>query len=433
MTFLAQLERKWQTLASYSDWSGEWVHYSNINKIGINPQQFHMDLAGVYLFPKEFKTRGTLWREKKFKFTVKISGNAKVLDLSKLSENDLQELLDKLNIKPFPNHPLNADTFWDTLQNYYCLRDKKNVGKWNGDFRRLGYDAVFDDTGSIHTAEVQLVVLNPKIIKIIDVETQSIKRGQFDRIQKASDYLVSLLKPYGKVEVDIKKKMELYSKNAVVRATIRLHIEDGKRLDWKVSEDEANHEIIVFLDHSKGIPQLRNNWGTTRDHERIDNKNLAKIKNLVDRVMSKVEEPIQVQATVVLRPKDWQATGDQGVDWLESIKREGHVYRGMTSREYNTTVGAGKPIASKMDYSLPQEGTCFAEDPADAESYVNFGRDDPRKTGQVNYLIEILKPMHMTRDKDGYFKTQELVSLEKITRIWRMKAMNGNICVEQIR
>lgn len=289
--FLAQLEAKWRTLASYSDWSGEWVHYSDINKIGINPQQFHMDLAGVYLFPKEFKTRGTLWKEKKYKFTVKIGDSAKVLDLSKLSKNDLRDVLDKLKIKFSEDaYPLNVDNFWEALKNHYCLGNSKNAGRWNADFRRLGYDAVFDDTGSIHTAEVQLVVLNPKIIKIIDVETQNIKRGQFDRVKRASDYLVSLLKPYGKVEVDIKKKRELYpKKNAVVRALVRLHMEDGKRLDWNVSEDEANHEIIVSLDHSLGIPKLRDNWGTTRDHERIESNDFSEIKNIVDRVMSKVE------------------------------------------------------------------------------------------------------------------------------------------------
>jgi len=135
-------------------------------------------------------------------------------------------------------------------------------------------------------------------------------------------------------------------------------------------------------------------------------------------------------SSIVLRPKDWNATSDEAVAWLSKIKKSGHLYRGMTSQEYAATIGAHKPIKSTGLHSFKSEGTCFSDDPADAESYVNYGKDDPRKTNLPTYLIEIKKPDNIARDRDGYYKTTDSIDLNRVTNIWIMQAKDGAILLK---
>ena len=281
---------------SYKDWSGEWVHYTDINKLGINPKQFHMDLSGIYLFPKEFKTSGTIWKSKKYKYIVKLKENAKVLDLSTLSEDDLWAILDKLNIDKnsvyTAEKALDVDNFWESLKNYYTISNKSRsagAALWNKEFRRLGYDAIFDDTGSIHTSEVQIVVLDPKVLTVVDVETQNVKRGQFDRIKVCLDLLAKKLKPYGKVEVEpLKKRKEWSEKKLSLKGRLKLVLDGGKYIDWIVEEDEANYAMRVIATRTN-IQHMLDNWNHYSDSVWVEynDKSENKIEELVSRVMKK--------------------------------------------------------------------------------------------------------------------------------------------------
>lgn len=282
---LAVLKR---LIGSYEDWSGgAWVHYTDVNKLGVNPKQFHQDLAGIYLFPQDFETKGTLWKSKKYKITVKIKDTAKILDLSKLTKDDMFEITDALEIPSnfTDSVPMDADQFWESLKNYYMLRSKKQPGKWAKDFIKLGYDAIFDDTDSIHYSEVQVVVLNPKILEVVDVVTQNIKRGQFGRISEHLNMLAKLLKPFGKVEIEPLVK----SKDYRHRGKLKLNFEDNKYISWEVEEDEANQEILVKATGSN-ISGLRDNWGHFGMSIYMKYGNEAKIKEIVEKVMKRVEE-----------------------------------------------------------------------------------------------------------------------------------------------
>lgn len=294
MTFKSRVESKYRIQSSLTNWSGEWVHYTDVNKLGVNPKQFHMDLAGVYLFPKEFKTSGTLWKSKKYKYICKVKEGAKVLDLSKLSEHDLWSILDKLHIERKSVYTgdklLDADLFWEALKNFYTLSDKSRIGgavKWSKEFMRLGYDAIFDDTKAIHYAEVQLVVLNPKILNVIDVETQNVNRGQFDRIKQHLELLAGKLRPYGKVEIEpLKKKKEWLEKKPSLTGRLRLNLDDDKYIDWRVTEDEANHMMWVTA-YSTNIHHMKDNWGSFRDSVLVHYGEDKEISALVSRVMKK--------------------------------------------------------------------------------------------------------------------------------------------------
>ncbi len=114
-----------------------------------------------------------------------------------------------------------------------------------------------------------------------------------------------------------------------------------------------------------------------------------------------------------------QRVGSENVD---KISRPGHFYRGMTEAEFKNTVGAGVGIKSNQAYSLHGEGTSLSDDAGDAESYVNFGRDDPRTAGRPTYLVEVKGGDNIKLDKrDGYHKAQEVLPMSQITRVWEMR------------
>ena len=304
MTFKSRVLSKYRILATLSHWSGEWVHYTNVNKLGVNPKQFHMDLAGVYLFPKEFKTAGTLWKQKKYKYVCKVKEGAKVLDLAKLSENDMWSILEKLHIERkfvyTGDKPLNADNFWEALKNFYTLSaNKSRIGgavAWSKEFRRLGYDAVFDDAKAIHCAEVQLVVLNPKVLTVIDVETQNVNRGQYDRIKQHLELLAGKLKPYGKVEIEpLKKRKEWLEKTPSLTGKLKLGLSDGEYIGWQVKEDEANHMLWVKA-YDTNIHHMKDNWGHFGDSVWIEYGDENEIDRLVSRVLKKAQSEPEVKS-----------------------------------------------------------------------------------------------------------------------------------------
>ena len=126
-----------------------------------------------------------------------------------------------------------------------------------------------------------------------------------------------------------------------------------------------------------------------------------------------------------LRPVGWEATSDVGSAALEALRRPGHVYRGMTDDEFQATVAKTGLVKSIGKYSFSVEGTNFSDDPSDAESYANYGRDDPRKTGRPNWLVEVAISPEMKRwAADGYYKTLAATPAE---RVWRMFDVGGAV------
>jgi hypothetical protein len=131
--------------------------------------------------------------------------------------------------------------------------------------------------------------------------------------------------------------------------------------------------------------------------------------------------------TRVIRPKGWQAA----VDNVDELSQPGHLYRGMTKEEYEATVNAGLGVKSRGDYSHATEGTNFAGKFSEAESYANYGRSDPRKTGKPNYVVEVVGD-GIQQAKDGYYKTSG-VDQDRITRVWELFDQDGEVVARQVR
>jgi hypothetical protein len=119
---------------------------------------------------------------------------------------------------------------------------------------------------------------------------------------------------------------------------------------------------------------------------------------------------------------------------LDALTQPGHVYRGMSGAEYNATVGAGKGVQSNLAWSIPSaEGTNFAEDAPTAESYANYGRTDPRVTGEPNYLVEVKGGPDLERKRDGYYSARASIPQDRVSRVWRMANEGGAVVGRRVK
>lgn len=230
-----------QLIESLTDWKGRWVHFTNVPYLKLNPKQFHTDVIGIYLFPETFKPHDH-WLEMKYKFTVEIPSNLRVLDLATMSKEDCVNLLIKLQLDAkrgfddtvnlikkvgqegsYYHQP--ADPMWEFLKEVYST----SYAKWNGDFRRIGYDAIFDDTNSIHIREVQLIILDPTKLKVLSMEQRS-GTGYKDVLRVMNRILQMIKKYHGHVEVrkPIKKtRKSWYSEDLEGSITLSNKIRDN--------------------------------------------------------------------------------------------------------------------------------------------------------------------------------------------------------------
>ena len=126
-----------------------------------------------------------------------------------------------------------------------------------------------------------------------------------------------------------------------------------------------------------------------------------------------------------------EADADIGAEGMEGLNRPGRAYRGMEATEYDATVGSGGGATSRQDYSIADEGTSYADDIRDAESYVNFGRSDPRITGRPSYIVEV-DATDLTRSPDGYLKASGEVPPERIERVWKITDEDGALVGREV-
>ncbi len=138
---------------------------------------------------------------------------------------------------------------------------------------------------------------------------------------------------------------------------------------------------------------------------------------------------------MVIRPEGWNASSDEARSTFNIMAKDtSRAWRGMTSAEYDATIGRGLGVKSRGDHSFAVEGTQFADNPADAESYVNFGRDDPRKSGKPTYLVEVSRE-NLTKKSDGYWETKpgEGVPDDQILAVWKFEADAGTVKATKVR
>jgi hypothetical protein len=162
---------------------GLYIHFSNVAKIGVNPSPSHSDPVGIYFFPLDYIYQNfakyTHWAFRKYIFVCRLTPKSP-MNLSGLSENDVDSHLQKLNMPRVPaNVPYDAEyapgrDLWHSIEKSH----EENPANWKGyqmpfrrSFMQLGADSLHDQGSSIiHSNEPnQVIVLDPKIIQVVEM------------------------------------------------------------------------------------------------------------------------------------------------------------------------------------------------------------------------------------------------------------------------
>lgn len=232
---------------SIQDWPGQWNHMTDVPYLKINPDPSHSDPLGLYFFPASFQPNSH-WAKKPYRFTMILKPDARVLDLAELDEEGVYRLVagagERANaqfvasIEQYPatrEHEL-VDRAWGILQSFYARRG----AAFNKMLRDLGYDAVFDDTGSIHSSEVQLLVLDPRVMARVSMERN--KPNAYRTMLRIIGEVEEMAQRFGPVTVDPPRRAVQYGKSML---SARIVIGDD---DWERRENYFSMSVIWSQD-----------------------------------------------------------------------------------------------------------------------------------------------------------------------------------------
>lgn len=158
-----------------------YVHFTDIEKIGINPQSTYKTPAGIYAYPFKYVKDKIIKFDSlslpygdtlKYIYVIRATSD-KILNLEKYTKNDLKRDEHKLSVygdkKYFNNLYPNVDTPGGKLWRDLYVICGSNVFLWNALLRGLGYDIVYDnDEGIIHENEpTQAIFLTVKAFQVV--------------------------------------------------------------------------------------------------------------------------------------------------------------------------------------------------------------------------------------------------------------------------
>lgn len=251
-------------------WKSEkWVHYSDFEMLkiatGIRDAKsgkaagFHQDPAGIYFFPEDYSKIASMWRQKRYKFTVTLKPDARILDYETITDEQLDQIVERTGtkdeladyLKQFPpadrhNHLRMA---WSVMRQRYM---KSVPAAWNKAIRECGWDAIFDDSGSIHSSEVQLLVLDPRIIATID---RTVRKGRgYSDVMMVYNEVKRYCAPYG-IREDEPPRLQKnrYSGAMNLAAEVVVGDEDNYarfKIEIDAADRNRNDIVTVRLEYS---------------------------------------------------------------------------------------------------------------------------------------------------------------------------------------
>jgi len=244
----------------------KWVHYTDHEMITINTKSFHNDPAGIYFFPEDHYPHASMWHQKKYRFVITLKPTTDVLYLPTLSDDEIETLVTKGDVKeafeayigryPPESHEKKIRMAWEQLRNQY-----KFAGRWNAILRGMGYDAVFDDAGIIHSSEpIQLLLLNPRAIASIIREQP--KPNLYQKMNQVVTELVDICYDFGEVSVQRpRRQKDTWSSQKQLRARVEVKRSEDNYASFNITISENGKNIGVHLSWSN--PKLNYGVGAT--------------------------------------------------------------------------------------------------------------------------------------------------------------------------
>jgi hypothetical protein len=296
---------------SYDQYKNKrWVHYTSTPFLKFNPKQSHNDPSGIYLFPEEFKAKSDYWMAKKYKFIVEVPSDLMVLDLSKLTAQEGYDILKKITKTPkklqavfqrMKNAEAGTDKYYKNAAYPFWefLRNEVFIGKpasWNKSFRNLGYDAIFDDTGTIHSKEDQLLILNPTRMKIINMD---IRGGSgYEGVKLVSERLIKMLKQY-KGHLKVERSRGYQTDNNPGLYVGYTNLPDEKWADenyrsvsfrvYPKKDHYGNPPSVIYISLAYSTPQIP--YGVGAEYNTFEPDNWEKVDDLDKEIKRVLESP----------------------------------------------------------------------------------------------------------------------------------------------
>ena len=284
-----------------ADWAARlWLHYSDHPMVTLNSRGFHQDPMGIYLFPIEHPPDYPVWHEKKYRFTCRLTPNAQVLDYASITDEQLNTLLGLTDSKAqfeasIANYPpkTRKDTLhvaWEQMRMHYMRRVP---AAWTKVFLKLGWDAIYDESGAIHSAEPQqLLVLNPRVLKVVEQQTQ--KQPIFAAMQKVAKDVAEIAGRFGPVTVEGPRRIPgRLGNKSELGATVSVNRSDRNYIRFRIwYQDDPGFRTKINATVQYANPSLNSGYGATYNmitgtYERFSD--LAQIEQALSRVF-KMEE-----------------------------------------------------------------------------------------------------------------------------------------------
>jgi len=218
----------------------KWYHFSNVDFLKIPTRCSHNDPAGIYMFPEYALPKiKSYWKSKNFKFTISLKQNLNILDIDNLTKEQELKIIEKLDTKN--NIALNTfneyyseRSFWEYIRNNYSIKNNFLSRK---DFMKLGYDGIFSDR-IIHSLEPQLIIFDPKNIKI-------------EKVEKSKSPWEYLIRIKGDILKILKDEEDLNIKDEKVSST-KTH-NNGKRVESKIIVSKNNKSFLINIYYNTDI------------------------------------------------------------------------------------------------------------------------------------------------------------------------------------
>lgn len=207
-----RLPKLFSTLNKYNNKSIG-VHFSKSEYVQTNPKPFHHDPLGVYAFPIDYVLKGGLERNRGFvdsEFIHILEPNEKsnVLNLSKLSNQDAQNILEKMGI---PGEYLNdedtrysgrdkpGNRLWGAIERWRNDFGDTRNSSWNALFKKSGFNTIVDEGDSaIHSNEpAQILFLQPGIYNVLETIKKDMPNIITQFIDAFPDRKIRRVKSYG--------------------------------------------------------------------------------------------------------------------------------------------------------------------------------------------------------------------------------------------
>lgn len=273
-----------------------WVHFTDHPMLSFNHKGFHQDPQGFYFFPYDHVPKAAMWHEKTYKFVVRLKADARVLYWGEVSDEQIEQLLVATNAKKqftasVEHYPLKSrkdlvDRVWEYMRMAYM---RSVPAAWTKVLLRW-FDAIYDDTGSIHSAEPQqLLVLNPRMIQIVDMERQ--KLPVFAAMQKVMKDVVTLCEPYGQVKTEGPRRPTRrdYSDYDLV-ATVKVERSNDNYLWWTIYHRRAaGFRTRIEVSSRFAQPSLNAGFGATYEITKNSYENhwgLEDVRRALERVFA---------------------------------------------------------------------------------------------------------------------------------------------------